>query len=179
MNNNHEAGQAADQTPPTPAKGFLILAIMVVLIAAYLGIIHAAGNETAYAGFAFLLYWAGIDHMNLQRFVPVLVGSLFGLSVAYAMHAMPAAFGPVGMGAVMIIVLTMIYCQIMGWLTTLINMATMLFLTIGTIPALQAEDKYDHMAIAVLLAAGFSGGLVLLASKFGGTKTEPAAGTAG
>lgn len=179
MADNHEAGQPAAQTPPTPAKGLLILLAVVVLVAAYLGIVHAAGNEAAYAGFAFLLYWAGIDHMNLQRFVPVLVGSLFGLGVAYALHAAPVAFGTAGMAAVLVLVLAMIYCQVMGWLPTLINMATMLFLTIGTIPALAAESKFDHMAIAVLLSAAFFGGLVLIGSKFGSAKAEPAAGTAG
>jgi hypothetical protein len=51
------------------------------------------------------------------------------------------------------LVLAAIYALIMGWVPLLVNNATMLFLTIGTIPALQQMATIAEMALSVLLAA--------------------------
>lgn len=178
MANDNGTTPAAENNM-SPGKGLLVLAGLVVLIAAYLWIVHLAGNTAGYAGFVFLLYWAGVEHMNLQRFFPVLIGSLFGLAVAFGMHALPEALGPtMGYSIMLTLLLGMIYCQVMGWATSVINLATMLFLTVGTIPAVHAASHYDHMAIAVLLAAAFFGGLVFLFSKLNRPKDTAAISTA-
>ena len=64
-----------------------------------------------------------------------------------------------------ILVLLAIYAIIMKWLPILINYAFMLFLTVGSIPALHNDTTLWAMACAVIVPAAYTGALV-----FGGMK---------
>ncbi len=72
MNHTVAATRAgADARPAlTPGKGLLALLAVVVLVAAFVWMNHALGVSQVWAGFLFILYWAGLEHVQMERLVP-------------------------------------------------------------------------------------------------------------
>ncbi len=156
----------AENARLTPLKGLLVLLGVVGVVAVLVGIGIALQLSALYAGFLFALYWTGVHHAAADQFLPSLVGSLGGLALAYGLEALPAALGETtGMAIALILVLLAIYAIIMRWVPILINYAFMLFLTVGSIPALHDGASLGAMAYAVIVAAAYTGALI-----FGGKK---------
>ena len=159
----HETPAAAGMTP---IKGLIVLAGVVVAVAALIGIATALQLSALYAGFLFALYWTGVCHTAMDKFLPTLVGSLGGLALAYALTALPLQLGAtLGMALALGLVLLAIYALIMGWVPMLVNYAFMLFLTVGSIPELHGEATLGAMAWAVIVAAVYLWVLVTLGKK--------------
>lgn len=128
-----------------------------------------------------VLYWGAVEHLQREKLLPAIVGSLLGLSLAYAMYGLPPMLGgsgwPIAIGAVLVA----IYCQVMGWLPIAINAATMLFLTVGTIPAVQAHADLEGAFAGLVLGILFMAVIVMgggwaaqkLAPRFAGRRAAP------
>ncbi|MEO0030263.1 MAG: hypothetical protein RIS94_21 [Pseudomonadota bacterium] len=156
----------ADQpssTPLGPGKGLAMLAIVVVAVAAFIGISHALGLPSVYGGFLFVFYFTGLCHAAPDKFVPSVAGAFFGLSLAWMLSQLPVLMGMAGMGIALGVVLAAVYALIMGWVPLLVNHAAMLFLTVGTIPALHETATLAEMALSVLLAVVLLGAALLAA----------------
>ena len=159
----------------TPAKGLAVLIGVIVAVAALVGIGIALELSALYGGFLFALYWTGLCHADFKQFVPALVGALGGLGLAYGLSALPVALGgTVGMALALALVLLAIYAIIMGWVPVLVNNAFMLFLTVGSIPALHEQTTLGAMAWAVVVAAVYLGALVMLGKKLAARQTQAA-----
>jgi hypothetical protein len=169
MNDVTHAGAAA----MTPAKGLLVLAGVVVVVGAFIGLNHVLGIKEFWAGFLFLLYWTGFEHMKFDKLPSCIVGALFGLLLAYLLFALPGWMGPTGGLVFLGLILVVIYCQIMGWLTLAINMCAMLFLTVGTIPVVQAGVNFANAFIALGLGIVFFGGLFWIGNLLKQRKASP------
>lgn len=162
----HSGTDAGAAVPLHPVKGVGVLLGVIVAVAALVGIGVALDLSALYGGFLFVLYWAGLNHAAPDKFLPSLVGSLGGLVLAYALKTLPITLGSgIGMAVALALVLLAIYAIIMGWVPVLVNNAFMLFLTVGTIPALQEGVTLSQMARAVVVAALYTGALVLLGKK--------------
>ncbi|OZA20243.1 MAG: hypothetical protein B7X90_06670 [Novosphingobium sp. 17-62-19] len=74
------------------------------------------------------------------------------MALAYALVALPAAFGGAGMAVALILLLAAVYALIMGWAAVAINHAAMLFLTVAAIPALHQTATIAEMALSAGLA---------------------------
>jgi len=149
--------------PPTvvqsvsPAKGLATLAVVVVAVAGFIGISTALGLASAYGGFLFVFYFTSLCHAAPEKFMPAVVGAFCGLTMAALLTQLPETMGSAGMAIALSFILAAIYAMIMGWVPILVNNATMLFLTVGTIPALHATATIAEMALSVLLAAAILG----------------------
>lgn len=165
---------AAAQNQPalTPVKGVGVLLAVIVAVAALVAIGMALELSALYGGFLFVLYWTGLCHADTTKFVPSVIGSLGGLTLAYALKTLPVMMGPAGMALALALVLLAIYAIIMGWVPVLVNNAFMLFLTVGTIPALQEGVTLSQMARAVVVAAIYVGLLVLVGKKLAAGKQQ-------
>lgn len=93
--------------------------------------------------------------------IAVLVALFLGLSLAYAMHTLPPLLGGAGWAIAIGALLMVIYCQVMGWLPIAINMATMLFLTVGTIPAVQQHADLAGAFAGLILGILFMAVIVV------------------
>lgn len=166
MNPSAASAQPVAPAAPalSPAKGLLALLAIIVLVALFIGLTHVAGVAEFWTGFLFILYWAGFEHVQREKLPHAVVGSLLGLSLAYALHALPPLLGGAGWAIALGALLVAIYCQVMGWLPIAINMATMLFLTVGTIPAVQ-----QHADLAGAFAGLVLGILFMTIIVIGGT----------
>lgn len=148
--------------PLSPAKGLLVLGVVVVAVAAFIGISAALGLPSVYGGFLFVFYFTGLCHAAPDKFAPAVAGAFCGLAMAYLLTELPVSMGTVGTAIALGVILAAIYALIMGWVPLLVNHAAMLFLTIGTIPALHQTATIAEMALSALLAVALIGAALLV-----------------
>lgn len=136
-------------------KGLLSLAGAVVVIGAFVALNYAMGVADTWVGFLFALYWAGLERSNFKRFPHCLLGAAAGLTAAFLLRELPLRFGSVALVPCLIGVMLLVYFQIMGWCAMVVNMTTMLFLAVATIPAVHASGQYPKQLIALAVGAGY------------------------
>ena len=152
-------GTAASGTqaaaPMTPTKGLLVLLGVIVVIGAFVWLCLAVGTRQFWTAFVFLLCWASVEHMAFDKLAHCVVGGLAGLMLAWSEHLLPGWLGDSGKLVFFGIILVAVYAIIMGWVPVLINFAFMLFLTIGTIPAVQQGLDFPGAFTAMALGMVF------------------------
>jgi hypothetical protein len=165
MNQSGPSAQAVDSAQAgagiTPLKGLLVLAAVVVVVAAYLTLNYEMGLTESWAGFLFLVCWA-VSHMDLSRLGECAVGAFVGVLTAYAMQRLPPVLGMVAFVPILCLILAMVYCQIMGWLRVVVNLTTMTFLTIASMPLVQAHVSFPNLFATLASGVVFFAGLVLI-----------------
>src|ERR1700730_7815442 len=123
----------------SPAAGLLTLGAVAVVVAIFIALNYALGITDIWVGFLFLSYWGGVEQLKLERLPKCILGSLVGLLAAYGLQALPELMGPgVGFALALGAIVGLIYCLIMGWWPIAVNTCAMVFLTVATIPAIQA-----------------------------------------
>jgi hypothetical protein len=171
-------GNSAQAVRMTPVTGLLVLAAVVVFVATYLLLNHAMGLTESWAGFLFLVCWA-VSQLDLSKLAECAIGAFVGVLVAYAMQRLPPVLGPVAYVPILGVILAMVYCQIMGWLTMMVNLTTMTFLTIAAMPLVQAQVSFPNLFATLAFGVAYFAGLVLVGRWFtqhAGAKRGPAPG---
>lgn len=143
----------------TPVKAFLMLVGLVVVMGAFLFLNHMLGITETWAAFLFLLYWGGIEQLKIEKLPACFVGAVLGILLALSLRQLPLWLGNAGAGVFLGVLLVVVYCQLMGWLMLAVNMATMIFLTVGTLPPMQASADFPGALIALAVATVFFAGL--------------------
>ena len=169
----------ADTSPAaqlSAPKAALITVAVLVIVAILIGIYTLLNITHLFAGFLFALYWTAIKHADMKEFAPSLIGALGGLALAAALHHLPQMYGTPGLAAALAGVILAIFVQIRNSAPLLVNASFMLFLTVGTIPAVGALEDYPGLALALVVGAAYCGGLVWLMGRLnGGAKAKAAA----
>ncbi len=160
MNDNSTTAQAETTDPMTPVKGLLVLLGIIIVVGGFIALNTALGLHEFWAGFLFLLYWAGIEQFAWDKLAACVVGAIVGLLMAWLAFALPGWLGDAGGLVFLALILALIYCQVMGWLSVAINLATMLLLTAGTIPAVQEHVNFADAFISLGLAFIYFVGLL-------------------
>lgn len=155
-----------------PAKGLLLLMAIVAMITLFLTLCHIMTITEFWTSFLFLLYWAGIQHSNLEQWPSTVLGATVGLLMAYLLQQSPVWFGPSGIAIFFGLILVLIYCHLMSWLSIAVNMSTMLFLAVGTIPSIQAGFDFTGALVALFAGVTYFTGFVLIAMMFQKAKHE-------
>lgn len=154
--------------PPPPGKALATLAAVAVIIAGFVALTALLGNGEAWAGFLFLLCWSLGEGMRPERLPRTVAGALLGIGLASLLFLLPAAAGPTAGGlAFLAALLVLVYLQIRGHAPMLINMTTMIFLTVGTVPHVQEHARFGEVLVALLLGVGYFGGLAAAAALVG------------
>lgn len=148
----------------TPGKGLLVLAGIVVVVGAFIALNHALGIAEFWVAFLFLLYWSSYEHMSFAALPRCIVGALVGLLYGFMLQTLPVAMGPAGGAVFLVAILVLIYCQVMGWLPIAVNMMTMLFLTVVTIPTLQGTANFGVLLAALALGVAYFVGLLAVSN---------------
>ena len=158
---------AVDASPkPTPVKGLLILGAVVVVMGLFFALGQALGIVQLWAAFMFLMFW-GNEKLKFEKLSACVLGALSGLVVAYIAHELPAALGTAaGLALLLGVIAVMVYCAIMGWLTVAINTTCWAYLTVGTIPAIQAQAEFPGLFAALALGVVYFAGLAWLEQLF-------------
>jgi hypothetical protein len=138
----------------------LILIGILVGVAALMGLLKLANVGPIFPAYLFLFYWTGVRNMDKNDFLPSLFGALCGLGMAYLTATLPQVMDPTtGLAIAVGVSLFSVYLLILQKAAIIVNLGTMLFLTVGNIPALAGAD-FAEMALSVLIGAAFAGTLV-------------------
>lgn len=149
--------------PITPAKAIGLLAVIIVVVTGFLGLAAAVGNHEAWAGFLFLLYWSMVEGMKTEALRKSIVGASVGLGIASLLFLLPERLGVTpGLLAFLVVILVLVYFHITSFLPTAVNAATMIFLTVATIPHIQAHASFTQILGALLLGVAYFGGLAVV-----------------
>jgi len=148
----------------SPLKGLGVLIAVIVAIAGYIAAAAALHLSEAWAGFLFLLYWSMVEQAKPDRIPRSAIGAFVGAGTAALMTLAPLAMGMgPGMALFLAVVLLLVYAIIMGWAPIAVNMATMIFLTVGTIPHVQGHADWRQVFFGILAGIVYFGGLALVA----------------
>ena len=144
----------------------LTLAALVPLIGALMALSKAAGiAEFMFVGFVFTVYWLGMKGMKAAEFTPALLGSLCGVLLAAILKLLPAALGRPGLLLAGLALAVSLFFLIQKRAQILLNSAFTLMLTICTCTAFRTRSDFVAAGEAILVAAAYSGGLVLLGKR--------------
>jgi hypothetical protein len=147
----------------TPAKALGLLAVVVIVVAGFLGLMAVVGNHEAWAGFLFLLYWSMVEGMKTDALAKSMAGALVGLGIAVLLFLLPKLLGVTpGLLVFLVVILALVYLHITSALPTAVNAATMIFLTVATIPHVQAHASFTQTLGALLLGVAYFGGLAIV-----------------
>lgn len=146
-------------------KALVILLVVVVVIAAYLGLAHWLGIREYWAGFLFLLQWSVMEQMQVDRLSRSIAGAVLGASIAFVPGWLTPSLGTGAASAVMLgMILLAVFLQIRGKAVFAVNGATMLFLTVMTIPQIAANALPGEIYLGLTAGIVFFGGLASLAA---------------
>lgn len=171
-NVDREEGAALHALPPQ--KAVFVILLLFPIIGAYFLMSAALGLAATYAGFVFLLYWAGFRGGGNAELAPALVGMTAAIGTCWMLFVLPAMMGPAGYALPLMLILISVFCLICGWLAIVFNQGFMLMLTVGGIAPLAATNPYADMAACVVLAAAYFGGLKLAYDVYASRHTVPA-----
>lgn len=152
-----------EEAPVSRLKALGILGAVIVVVAGFIALLSLLGNHEAWAGFLFLLHWTMAEGAKREALPRSIAGSLVGLGAASLLVLLPPLLGAAGSLLALAVILVLVYAQIRAQATIAVNMATMLFLTVGTIPHLQANARPVEILVALLLGVAYFGGLALAA----------------
>ncbi|AGH48802.1 hypothetical protein G432_05375 [Sphingomonas sp. MM-1] len=153
-----------DKAAMSPVKGLLILLAVIVVLAGYIAAVAALHLSEAWAGFLFLLYWSMVEQARVDRLAKSIIGAFVGAGTAAMMALLPPLMGAgPGMALFLAVVLLLVYAIIMGWAPIAVNMATMIFLTVGTVPHVQANADFLQIFYGIAAGIVYFGGLALIA----------------
>lgn len=156
----------------SPVKGLGTLLAVIVVIGGYIAVAMALHLSELWAGFLFLLYWSMAEEAKPDRIVKAATGSFVGAGTAALMALLPAAIGMgPGMAVFGAVVLVLVYAMIMGWARIAVNMGTMIFLTVATIPHIVGHADYKQIFFGIASGIAYFGGLALIAAAVARRKT--------
>lgn len=146
-------------------RAFVILLLVVVLVAAFLAFCSWIGVSQFWAGFLFLFQWSLMEEAKNDRLIKSLVGAVVGTSIAFIPIWLTPEIGlTMAMLAMVAVILIAVFFQIRHMATVAINGATMLFLTVNTIPFVAQNAAPADVFAGLFSGAAFFGGLALLAA---------------
>ncbi len=162
---------SAPAAAPGPVAGLGIVAIVVVLVAAWavIGSMLFSGL-TLFGGFLLLWHWANLEALEIKRMPATIAGALVGIGLAWQVVYLTEQMGPTGTIIGLLVMVAAIYIQVINVLPLLFNPAAMLFLTVAAAPLIQLKIDFVELALATAVGGLFFGvaveGLKRLAALF-------------
>lgn len=158
--------------PPGPGKAAVITAVVVLLIAGYIGIAMAVGIAAFYGGFLLLWYWASVEKLNFQAAPRVTLGALLGTGTSWVLQYATLGSQTALAIAVLLFIVLSLYIITLEILPLVFNPAYTLYLTVACAPALQENENFPDVLAALLLGVVYFGAIVWL---IGRLTPQPAA----
>ncbi len=168
--------RSASAVRPTPGQAIFVIAVLIPIVAGYIGLGSAIGIQALFMGFLFATYWGTIRMLALPDYLPTVLGSLTGILIAYLLHALPIALGTPGVILALVATVAPLYCLIRQQAQLFLNPAFIVFLTVATIPALGKQDQdFLAMAIGTVFGAVYMRAIVFALAKISAMrKPKPA-----
>lgn len=147
------------------AKAAAILLAIILVVIAFIGLCTALGITDFWLGFLFLMSWAIVEQMNVQRLRHAIAGSVTAAALAYLPALLsPQLGGAVASGVMLALLLMAIYALLVGWLPVIINNHFMLMFNVLSIPYIGQMAQPLEVSKGLVAGILFFGGLALLGS---------------
>ncbi len=135
---------------------------VVPFMAGLIGLYTLLGVGMAYIGLLFLVYWAAILGQAPAAYLPSVLGGLSGITLAWIFIALPPLIGISGLVVAAPVLVALLFCFMRGHVPLAVNNATMLFLTVATIPQLDIAANVRTMAESLMVSAIYMGAVALI-----------------
>ncbi|CAN5126537.1 hypothetical protein BH10PSE13_BH10PSE13_14730 [soil metagenome] len=146
-------------------RAFGILAIVAIVVGLYLGLTKFLGIHEYWAGFLFLLQWSMMEQTKLQAIPRSALGAATGIAIAcVGIWLAPIVGAPNAAIAQILASAVAVFLLIRQLVGLFVNAATMLFLTVMTIPQVAAGTTPFGCYIGLSAGVVFFGGLALAAA---------------
>ena len=164
---------AAVAPPPTPVAGLAILAIVLVLIVAWivigLQVLHIHDTSLV-GGFLMLWYWANNEQLQFKRLPAAIIGAVVGIGLGWALVYGAVNYGTAGLTAAVLLLILALYLDIIKAVPLVVNTSSMLYVTIAAAPLVQLHVDWTELVLSTVIGGLFFGlvveGLQRLAAKF-------------
>ena len=163
-------------------KGLVILLAVVAVVASYIALAMWIGVKDYWVGFLLLTQWTAIDGGKLAQLPRTTAGALSGMVIALIPSLLSPVIGSTpAMLVLLALVLLAIFLFIVMRATFVVNVATMIFLTVISVPEIVGNTTPVALFAGLALGLAFFGGLGLIgaavakaqASKTQGAVPEP------
>lgn len=158
----NEAGRSNRR--PNVIMTLVLLVGTVGFMAIYFGLYRLLGVDMPYFGLLFLVYWAAILQQKLEMYFPAVLGSLTGILLGWIAVVVPSLVGSAGLLVSAGAVAAVLFCFMRGHANLIVNNATMLFVTVATIPDVHIANNAVTMVKSLLLGAIYMGAVTLAVS---------------
>jgi hypothetical protein len=139
-----------------------ILAIVVLVVAPYLGLTALFAIRGYWAGFLFLFQWSMMEEMKPRSLPKSALGAATGIAIACVGAWLAPVVGQSAAAAIQLaVVAASVFLLIRQSAALFINAATMLFLTVMTVPQVASGARPLDMFIGLAAGVVFFGGLAL------------------
>ena len=148
-------------------RALAILAAAITVIALYSGLALWLGVKDSWVGFLFLTQWTVVDGGKVSQLPRTVLGALSGMVIALT----PALLSPyLGYGPAMAVMLSLILVAVFLFIAArasqVINAATMMFLTVMSIPEVATHAAPVDLFMGFALGLVYFGGLACVGSLF-------------
>jgi hypothetical protein len=150
---------------PSVVATVLLLIGAVGFMAVFFGLYSVLRVQPVVFGLLFLLYWAAILRQDRGAFFPSALGGQGGILLGWLLICMPTLAGRAGSLISLSALAVALFCFMRGHARLVVNNATMLFLTVSTIPELNVSKDVVGMVQSLLLGAAYMG-VVTVAADF-------------
>lgn len=147
----------------SPLQALGLLGVITAMFLGFVALCKAVDIKNFWVGFLFSFYWFGIENSKPDRLIPSMAGALTGLLVSCALPVFVMCLGADhGALAAFALTLFVIYIRLLEKLKIMINQATVLFATVGSIPVIHTEITVTEMFMSLGLGILFFGGVGLI-----------------
>ena len=167
MSDGGTAGLASPDSRATPRRRNLVIGLVILpllpvtvwLDAFVSGLFHVTD---LWPGYLFVASWMAGGRIELKSFSSCAIAALLGFGLAMLLRVLPLLYGEsLGMAAAGLPITAVVYLLMSGKARFFVNIVTMLFLTVYTIPQIQAHTQVSSLVLATVVGIGFFGTLIL------------------
>ena len=153
------------------SKGLAILLVVILVISAYIALAWWLAVKDNWVGFLFLTQWTVVDGGKMAQLPRTMLGALVGMLIALSAILLTPWIGSgPALAALLLFVLVATFLFIVGRAPYVVNAATMMFLAVLSVPAIQASTTPASLFIGLALGVTYYGGLGLIGSTLVGSR---------
>ncbi|MDE2437446.1 MAG: hypothetical protein KGM49_14415 [Sphingomonadales bacterium] len=151
-------------------EGMVVTGIVVVLLVLWIVIgLQFMADTSLVGGFLILWYWANNEQLEIRHLPRALIGALVGIGIGWFLLVASLQYGAAGLSVGVALLIFALYLNTIQAIPTIVNNATMLFVTIAAAPLVQLHVNWLELVLSTVIGGLFFGaaaeGLKRLASR--------------
>ena len=113
-----------------------------------------------FASFVFAWYWGSVEKAAFNRLPSSILGALLGVFLSWLLAYLSAHYGTAGLLVGVLAIAVSVFCLVMQYLASVVNMSAMLFMALLSAPQFTGTLNYLDMAATIVAGALFMAGVL-------------------